>query len=171
MYEAKRYGADMQNCEYDEAEREMYRAAFSGLHASEKLKREEFYMKKSKPVVRVSRMAAVCAVIALLVCVMSVGAYAASDGETANPITLLRVYLNGEDISENYTQNADGSYDVDLGDGSSLSYNIPSENGNDVNYRVDINTEGADDSVEIDISDGNSANTNDDGNSEGETAE
>lgn len=128
-------------------------------------------MKTNKPILRVNRMLAICAVIALLVCAMSVGAYAASDGETANPISLLRVYLNGEDISENYTQNADGSYDVDLGDGASLSYNIPSENGNDVNYRVDISTEGADDSVEIDISDGDSANTSGDGNGEGEAAE
>lgn len=171
MYEAKRYEADIESCEYDKAEREMYRAAFSGLHASEKLKREEFYMKSKKPVLRVNRMLAICAIIALLVCAMSVGAYAASDGETANPISLLRVYLNGEEISGSYTQNEDGSYDIDLGEGASLSYYAPSEDGNDVNYRVDINTEEAEDSVEIDISDAASANTSDDGKGEGEAAE
>lgn len=171
MYEAEKKIRDTGAGKHNEAERALYLEAFSGLHASEKLKREEFYMKTNKPILRVNRMLAICAVIALLVCAMSVGAYAASDGETANPISLLRVYLNGEDISENYTQNADGSYDVDLGDGASLSYNIPSENGNDVNYRVDISTEGADDSVEIDISDGDSANTSGDGNGEGEAAE
>lgn len=145
-------------------EKELYMAAFSGLHASEKLKREEFYMKNRKPVLRVSRMAAICAVIALLVCVMSVGAYAATDGESANPIKLLQIYLNGEDISGSYTQNEDGSYDVDLGDGASITYNIPSENGNNVDYRIDVNTDTEEGSVELEISDLDSASAGEENN-------
>lgn len=142
-------------------EKELYKAAFSRLHASEKLKREEFYMKNRKPMLRVSRMVAICAVIALLVCMMSVAAFAATDGEIANPIKLLRVYLNGEDISGSYTQNEDGSYDVDLGDGASITYNIPSENGNNVDFRIDVNTETEEDSIEFGISDIDSSETGD----------
>lgn len=152
-------------------EKELYLAAFSGLHASEKLKREEFYMKNRKPVLRVSRMAAICAVIALLVCAMSVGAYAATDGETANPIKLLRVYLNGEDISGSYTQNEDGSRDIDLGDGASITYNIPSENGNNVDYRIDVNTDTEEGSVELEISDLDSDSEDAAANGNGEAAE
>lgn len=142
-------------------ERAVYKAAFSGLHASEMLKREEFYMKNNKPIFRIKRMTVLCAAIALLICMMSAGAYAATDGETINPITAIKVYLNGEDISGAYEMSEDGSYSIDLGDGASLTYNSQLERENkqgndsdDIEYRVDITTNnGEDDEVELEIRD------------------
>ena len=75
-----------QNEQNRRREQSLYRAAFAGVHASESLKREDFYMKHNKPArVRVGRLAFTCMLLAALLCMMSMMAYAATDGETANP--------------------------------------------------------------------------------------
>ena len=50
-----------QNEQNRRREQSLYRAAFAGVHASESLKREDFYMKHNKPArVRVGRLAFTC---------------------------------------------------------------------------------------------------------------
>lgn len=105
MYDAKR------NEETKRAEQNLYKAAFSGLHASAKLKREAFYMKNSGTKrIRVGRMAFTCMLLAALLCMMSAISYAATDGETANPVTAVKIYIDGQDVSGQMQKQEDGSY-------------------------------------------------------------
>lgn len=111
MYEADR------NEESRDREKILYQAAFAGLHASEKLKREDFYMKQNRTAhVRVGRMAFVCMLLAALLCMMSVMAYAATGGETVNPVAAVKIFIDGQDVSGQLTRQEDGSYKVKVGD-------------------------------------------------------
>ena len=110
MYDANR------NEETKRAEQNLYRAAFSGLHASAKLKREAFYMKNSGTKrIRVGRMAFTCMLLAALLCMMSAISYAATDGETANPVTAVKIYIDGKDVSGQMQKQEDGSYILKYG--------------------------------------------------------
>ncbi len=63
------YDANQNNVE---RERRLYCAAFSQLHASEKLKQEVFYMEHRKPNhIRIGRMAFACMPLAALQCMLS----------------------------------------------------------------------------------------------------
>ena len=105
MYDANR------NEETKRTEQNLYKAAFSGLHASAKLKREVFYMKNSgTKQIRVGRMAFICMLLAALLCMMSAISYAATDGETANPVTAVKIYIDGQDVSGQLQKQEDGSY-------------------------------------------------------------
>ena len=100
-----------QNEQNRRREQSLYRAAFAGVHASESLKREDFYMKHNKPArVRVGRLAFTCMLLAALLCMMSMMTYAATDGETANPVTAVRIYIDGQEATGQLTKQAHGSY-------------------------------------------------------------
>ena len=102
-----------QNEQNRRREQSLYRAAFAGVHAAESLKREDFYMKHNKPArVRVGRLAFTCMLLAALWCMMAMMAYAATDGETANPVTAVRIYIDGQEASGQLTKQADGSYQL-----------------------------------------------------------
>lgn len=106
-----------QNEQNRRREQSLYRAAFAGVHASESLKREDFYMKHNKPArVRVGRLAFTCMLLAALLCMMSMMAYAATDGETANPVTAVRIYIDGQEATGQLTKQADGSYQLQYGE-------------------------------------------------------
>ena len=100
-----------QNEQNRRREQSLYRAAFAGVHASESLKREDFYMKHNKPArVRVGRLAFTCMLLAALLCMMS------TDGETANPVTAVRIYIDGQEATGQLTKQADGSYQLQYGE-------------------------------------------------------
>ena len=106
-----------QNEENRRRAQRLYRAAFAGVHASESLKREDFYMKHNKSArVRVGRLAFTCMLLAALLCMMSVMSYAATDGETANPVTAVKIYLNGKEANSQLAKQADGSYRLQYGE-------------------------------------------------------
>ena len=74
-------------------------------------------MKHNKPArVRVGRLAFTCMLLAALLCMMSMMAYAATDGETANPVTAVRIYIDGQEATGQITQQADGSYQLQYGE-------------------------------------------------------
>lgn len=109
--------------------KKLYKAAFSRLHASETLKaslneKMEVNIMEGKKFrsLRISRPVIVCAVMAALLCALSVGTFAATGGETANPVTAVKLMLNGQDITSDGNVNADGSVDVKMDAGDILSY-------------------------------------------------
>ena len=73
---------------------------------------------------RISRPIAVCAVVAALICAMSAATFAATGGETANPVQAVKVMLNGESVSATAVK-ADGSVLVNMGKGDVLSCKDP----------------------------------------------
>lgn len=73
---------------------------------------------------RISRPIAVCAAVAALICVMSAATFAATGGETANPVQAVKVMLNGESVSATAVK-ADGSVLVNMGEGDVLSCKDP----------------------------------------------
>lgn len=83
---------------------------------------------------RISRSAAVCAAVAAVICVMSAGAFAATGGETANPIQAVRVMLNGESLSADAIK-ADGSIETAMNGGDELSCE-DAETGESVNVKM-----------------------------------
>lgn len=116
--------------------RELYKETFSRLHASEKCVTEVMEMTKIKKRVRLSRFAAVCIAAAMLVGLMSGITYAATGGETVNPVKAITVRLNGVEKDASYYRNSDGSYTVkmeagdtfDMTDGSTQQ-SVVCENG------------------------------------------
>lgn len=107
--------------------REFYKAAFSRLHASGTLKAcemmEDNIMEGKKyRKIRISRPIAVFAAMAVLVCVMSVGTFAATGGETANPVTGVKLIFNGKDVTYEGNVNSDGSVDVEMKAGDVMKY-------------------------------------------------
>ena len=73
---------------------------------------------------RISRPIAVCAAVAALICAMSAATFAATGGETANPVQAVKVMLNGESVSATAVK-ADGSVLVNMGKGDVLSCKDP----------------------------------------------
>lgn len=109
--------------------KKLYKAAFSRLHASETMKaslneKMEVNIMEGKKFrsLRISRPVIVCAVMVVLLCALSVGTFAATGGETANPVTAVKLMLNGQDITSDGNVNADGSVDVKMDAGDILSY-------------------------------------------------
>ena len=49
--------------------------------------------------IRVGRMAFTCMLLAALLCMMSAISYATTDGETANPVTAVKIYIDGKNVS------------------------------------------------------------------------
>ncbi len=134
-------------------EQSLYRAAFAGVHASERLKREDFYMKHNKSAnVRVGRLAFTCMLLAALLCMMSVMAYAATDGETANPVTAVKIYLNGKEANGQLAKQADGSYRLQYdeeADGAQVEIELAPEEAwpeecteGGLEFRIETETEG-----------------------------
>ena len=121
-----------QNEENRRRAQRLYRAAFAGVHASESLKREDFYMKHNKPArVRVGRLAFTCMLLAALLCLMSMMAYAATG---------------------QLTQQADGSYQLQYGeeaDGAQVEIELAPEEAwpedcteGDLEFRLYTETDG-----------------------------
>ena len=73
---------------------------------------------------RISRPIAVCAAVVALICAMSAATFAATGGETANPVQAVKVMLNGESVSATAVK-ADGSVLVNMGEGDVLSCKDP----------------------------------------------
>lgn len=134
----------------------LYKSAFSRLHASAEVITEDDIMHEKNecsnknncvqaavPVgrsarrrgrLRISRSVAVCAAAAALICIMSVGTFAATGGETANPIQAVRVMLNGQAVSADAVK-SDGSISTDMNGGDELSCEDP-ETGESVNVKM-----------------------------------
>ena len=127
--------------------RELYKAAFSKLHASEAVIRKEEKMLKAKKTIRFSKLAAACMSVALLVGATSGIAYAATDGATANPFKAVKIYINGEELDAAMQNNEDGSYtvhmkkgdrlDAEMADGSTVSSSL-SKQAEDAGYEADF---------------------------------
>ena len=94
--------------------KELYKAAFSRLHASDAVIREEKKMINVKSKLRCSKLLAACICVALLVGATSGLTYAATDGTTANLVKAIKVYINGNEHDANIQKNDDGSYTVRL---------------------------------------------------------
>lgn len=95
--------------------RELYKCAFSKLQTSGDLRMEEQEMEKLKPKFRCSAALAACLALLTMIGVSSGATYAATGGETANPIKGITIFLNGEELGPyDYTKNDDGSYTLQL---------------------------------------------------------
>ena len=119
----------------------LYRSTFSRLHYSAGIIMEDEMAdnngsKRNKNIadtvsapgarkrLRISRPIAVCAVVAALICAMSAATFAATGGETANPVQAVKVMLNGESVSATAVK-ADGGVLVNMGEGDVLSCKDP----------------------------------------------
>ena len=119
----------------------LYRSTFSRLHYSAGIIMEDEMAdnnesKRNKNIadtvsapgarkrLRISRPIAVCAAVAALICAMSAATFAATGGETANPVQAVKVMLNGESVSATAVK-ADGSVLVNMGEGDVLSCEDP----------------------------------------------
>lgn len=142
MYDTER------NEENENRQKELYSAAFSGLHASEKLKKEGFYMKYQKTgAIRIGRMAFISMLLAVMLCMMAVMAYATTDGETVNPVTAIKLYINGEEASSQLEKQEDGSYTVNIdgenGAKAKVEIGKDAEKFSENPVRIDIETDEA----------------------------
>ena len=117
--------------------RELYKAAFSKLHASEAVIRKEEKMLKAKKTIRFSKLAAACMSVALLVGATSGIAYAATDGATANPFKAVKIYINGEDGSYTVHMKKGDRLDAEMADGSTVSSSL-SKQAEDAGYEADF---------------------------------
>lgn len=119
----------------------LYRSTFSRLHYSAGIRMEDEMAdnnesKRNENIadmvsapgarkrLRISRPIAVCAAVAALICAMSAATFAATGGETANPVQAVKVMLNGESVSATAVK-ADGSVLVNMGEGDVLSCKDP----------------------------------------------
>ena len=128
---------------------------------------------------RISRPIAVCAVVAALICAMSAATFAATGGETANPVQAVKVMLNGESVSATAVK-ADGSVLVNMGKGDVLSCKDPEtgesleisalddgsrvkidkkKNGDNLN--AEVSSENGDFSISVESTDENSDESDD----------
>ena len=94
--------------------RELYKAAFSKLHASDAVIRKEEEMTRAKKTIRLNKLAVVCLCIALLTGATSGIAYAATDGATANPVKAVKILINGQELGADIVKNDDGTYTVHI---------------------------------------------------------
>ena len=121
--------------------RMLYKAAFSKLHAftaayGEDNMNDDKNLDKYKNItkmvtepavlkkLRLRRSVIVCAAIAALICAMSVGTFAATGGETANPIRAVKVMINGQTLSADAVR-SDGSIEATVKSGDELSCEDP----------------------------------------------
>lgn len=133
---------------------------------------------------RISRPIAVCAAVAALICVMSAATFAATGGETANPVQAVKVMLNGESVSATAVK-ADGSVLVNMGKGDVLSCKDPEtgesleisalddgsrvkidkkKNGDDLN--AEVSSENGDFSISVESTDEGSDENSDENSDE-----
>lgn len=133
---------------------------------------------------RISRPIAVCAAVAALICVMSAATFAATGGETANPVQAVKVMLNGESVSATAVK-ADGSVLVNMGEGDVLSCKDPEtgesleisaldegsrvkidkkKNGDDLN--AEVSSENGDFSISVESTDEGSDENSDENSDE-----
>ena len=133
---------------------------------------------------RISRPIAVCAAVAALICAMSAATFAATGGETANPVQAVKVMLNGESVSATAVK-ADGSVLVNMGKGDVLSCKDPEtgesleisalddgsrvkidkkKNGDDLN--AEVSSENGDFSISVESTDEGSDENSDENSDE-----
>lgn len=136
-------------------QRELYRSAFSRLHASDTLDWEEMNMKNKKQGFRCRRSLVVFAAVLIVLMAMSALTYAATDGQVLETV---KVWINGSSVdASSYTQE-DGSIQIDLSEGDTVE--VEGEdwtvlgNGEGAEETVKINKDGE---VEVDINDINEA--------------
>lgn len=138
-------------------QRELYRSAFSRLHASDTLDWEEMNMKNKKQGFRCRRSLVVFAAVLTVLMAMSALTYAATDGQVLETV---KVWINGSSVDAgSYTQE-DGSIQVDLSEGDTVEvegedWTVIGIGGEEV---VDgVMTINKDGEVEVDINDVNEA--------------
>lgn len=138
-------------------QRELYRSAFSRLHASDTLDWEEMNMKNKKQGFRCRRSLVVFAAVLIVMMAMSALTYAATDGQVLETV---KVWINGSSVDAgSYTQE-DGSIQIDLGEGDTVEvegedWTVIGIGGEEV---VDgVMTINKDGEVEVDINDVNEA--------------
>ena len=138
-------------------QRELYRSAFSRLHASDTLDWEEMNMKNKKQGFRCRRSLVVFAAVLIVMMAMSALTYAATDGQVLETV---KVWINGSSVDAgSYTQE-DGSIQIDLGEGDTVEvegedWTVIGIGGEEVVDGVmKINKDGE---VEVDINDVNEA--------------
>ena len=123
-------------------QRELYKNAFSRLHASGALEWEEMNMTTKKTTgFRCRRSMAVLAAVLTVLLAMSAIAYAATDGEIVQQV---KVWINGEQIDAGACTQEDGSISVDLKDGDHVKvegYNWYVENESE-NYKGNMKVDG-----------------------------
>mgnify|MGYP004692408089 FL=1 len=179
----------------------LYRSTFSRLHYSAGIKIEDEMAdnnesKRNKNIadmvsapgarkrLRISRPIAVCAAVAALICAMSAATFAATGGETANPVQAVKVMLNGESVSATAVK-ADGSVLVNRGKGDVLSCKDPEtgesleisalddgsrvkidkkKNGDDLN--AEVSSENGDFSISVESTDEGSDENSDENSDE-----
>lgn len=138
-------------------QRELYRSAFSRLHASDTLDWEEMNMKNKKQGFRCRRSLVVFAAVLTVLMAMSALTYAATDGQVLETV---KVWINGSSVDAgSYTQE-DGSIQIDLSEGDTVEvegedWTVIGIGGEEV---VDgVMTINKDGEVEVDINDVNEA--------------
>ena len=138
-------------------QRELYRSAFSRLHASDTLDWEEMNMKNKKQGFRCRRSLVVFAAVLIVLMAMSALTYAATDGQVLETV---KVWINGSSVDAgSYTQE-DGSIQIDLSEGDTVEvededWAVIGIGGEEV---VDgVMTINKDGEVEVDINDVNEA--------------
>lgn len=138
-------------------QRELYRSAFSRLHASDTLDWEEMNMKNKKQGFRCRRSLVVFAAVLIVMMAMSALTYAATDGQVLETV---KVWINGSSVDAgSYTQE-DGSIQIDLSEGDTVEvededWAVIGIGGEEV---VDgVMTINKDGEVEVDINDVNEA--------------
>lgn len=138
-------------------QRELYRSAFSRLHASDTLDWEEMNMKNKKQGFRCRRSLVVFAAVLIVMMAMSALTYAATDGQVLETV---KVWINGSSVDAgSYTQE-DGSIQIDLSEGDTVEvegedWTVIGIGGEEV---VDgVMTINEDGEVEVDINDVNEA--------------
>lgn len=94
--------------------KELYKSAFSKLHASGGLRTEEREMSEIRPKFRCSKAAFACMALALLLALPSGITYAATGGETANVIKAVRIWIDGEAVDGALEEREDGSYVIHM---------------------------------------------------------
>lgn len=126
--------------------KELYKAVFSRLHASDAVIREEKKMINVKSKLRCSKLVAACMCVTLLVGATSGLTYAATDGTTVNPVKAIKIYINGDENDADIQKNADGSYTVHLEKGD--VFDMETE---DSDYRVSMESFSDCDSTDITV--------------------
>lgn len=138
-------------------QRELYRSAFSRLHASDTLDWEEMNMKNKKQGFRCRRSLLVFAAVLIVMMAMSALTYAATDGQVLETV---KVWINGSSVDAGDYIQEDGSIQIDLSEGDTVEvededWAVIGIGGEEV---VDgVMTINKDGEVEVDINDVNEA--------------
>lgn len=140
-------------------QRELYRSAFSRLHASDTLDWEEMNMKTKKQGFRCRRSLLVFAAVLIVMMAMSALTYAATDGQVLETV---KVWINGSSVDAgSYTQE-DGSIQIDFSEGDDIQ--VEGEDWGEAAIEIGgeeaiegVVTINKDGEVEVDINDVNEA--------------